>query len=820
MHRTMFRNYLKIALRHLAKNRGFALINALGLAVGMATVIFILQYLGFELGVNRFHANLPQMYRLLCESKEGGTHEYMYAAVAPAAKENLADVADYCRVANGIGNGIVGIAPANGQPAKSFREDGMLFVEGNFFEFFSFPILEGSAQALKEPFTVAISAQYAKKYFGKTSALNQVLMVSNQFHAKPYRVVVVFKDMPENSDLRGNLALSLETLRNPNNIVDNPWVSLDNWETQYSNAYLTLKPGSDYLATESKINQIYKGRQPKSDVTLRLQPVTEMHLGPSLDYPYPTSGRLWFVYLLGGVAALILAIAWFNYINLSTVSSLKRAKEVGIRKVSGAGRGALVGQFLGESLLLNGLGFALALGLVSLVQPLFNELIGRNLSLGVLAENGFWAVGLGFLVIGTLLSGGYTAFAISAFPAVSVLKGTFSRSAKGAWVRKSLIVFQFGISILLMVGTLGLYHQLQFMLNKDLGMNPEQVLVIRGPEIGKDSTFAQRAQSFRQAIGGLAFVKNVSSTGAIPGSFFNFMANKITKLSNAKPGDETKTYSFIITDQQYLETFGIQLVAGNNFTPEMSEKGFNSGTTVINETAARSLGFANSTEAVGQKIRAEFSAQQILEMEVIGVIKDYHHLSVQASIAPLVMIPQYNPGNFAIRLNTTQVQDKVTQLEKLFGSYFAGNPFDYFFVDENYNRQYQAERQFGEIFTIASVLAIFVACLGLFGLAAYTAEQRTKEIGIRKVLGANLGQLVGLLSQDFLKLVGIAFVIASPLAYYGLSKWLENFAYKTDLAWWVFALAGGGAAVLALATVSWQSIRAALANPVKSLRSE
>ncbi len=814
----MFRNYIKIALRNLQKNKAFSIINILGLAVGIATFIFILQYIGFEKSVNQFHTNLPKIHRVLSESKEGGTHEYTYAALAPAAKENFGEVEGYCRMAGGIANGIVGVSGEDSKSAKSFREDGMFYAEGNFFDFFSFPILEGNAQALKEPFTVAISEKYAKKYFGTKSALNQILMMNNQFGSKPYKVVIIFKDIPQNSDIQADIFLSLETLKNPANLNGNEgWASLDSWGSQFLNAFVSIKEGNDYVATENKINELYKKKQPESVIKVRLQPATEMHLGSSLDYAYPTTGKLWFVYLLGGIAALILTIAWFNYVNLSTVSSLKRAKEVGIRKVSGASKTALVSQFLGESFLLNLVGFVLAIFLVSVFQPFFNELIGKNLSFSILQQNYFWLIGLLFLVVGALFSGSYTAFAISSFPAVSILKGTFSKSAKGAFLRKSLVVFQFGISILLIISTLVLFRQLQFMQSKDLGMNTEQVLVVRGAEIGKDSTYKQRVASFRQAIENQAFVKSITTTGALPGRWFNFMVSGVTKTSPL-PDDDKKGYSILITDDKYLETFDIQLVAGKNFTKEICEKSWKSNLILINEAAVRSLGFENNAQAVGQKLKAVFT--QSGEVEVLGVIKDYHHESLQSSIKPLIAIPQYNPNYFAIKFTTNEIQGKVKELENLFQNHFAGNPFDYFFVDENYNRQYQAERQFGSIFTTASFLAIFIACLGLFGLAAFTAEQRTKEIGIRKVLGASIGQLIGLLSKDFLKLVMIAFVIASPLAYYGMTKWLEDFAYKADIAWWIFALAGASAVLIALVTVSWQSVKAALMNPVTSLRSE
>ncbi|TAH21006.1 MAG: FtsX-like permease family protein [Cytophagales bacterium] len=816
----MIKNYFKIAIRNLSKNRIFTAINIIGLAIGIATFVFILEYVSLEKSVNQFHTNLPKMYRLLSESKEGNTHEYMYSAVAPAAKDNFAEVESYCRIVSGSVNGIVNTVADKGETVKSFQEVNLYAVEGNFFEFFSFPIKQGNLKSLQKPFTIAISEKYAKKYFGDKNALNEILIVNNQFGSQPYKVVVVYEDIPENSDIQTDMMLSLETFKNPANLNGNEgWASLDGWESQFLNAFVILKDNANYVDTEQKINQLYKSKQPKSEVVLRLQPATEIHLGSSLDYSYPTIGKLWFVYLLGGIAVLILTIAWFNYINLSTVSSLKRAKEVGIRKVSGASKTALVAQFLGESFLLNLLGFILAVFLVSLAQPFFNELIGKNLSLDILQENWFWIIGVIFLVVGALLSGSYTAFAISSFPAVSVLKGTFSSSAKGVWLRKSLVVFQFGISILLIMSALGLYKQLQFMQSKDLGMLPEQVLVIDGAEIGKDSTFKYRNQSFRQALVNQSFVKSVSATGAVPGMFYNLMGQGIEKVQNPLPESNKKSYGIFWADENYFQTFGIQLLAGSNFTPKMCEMGWKARFAIINETAMRTMGFTTPESAINQKIKVEVLYEKE-EVEVIGVIKDYHHESLQTSIKPLLVLPQYANSYFAVRFTSKDIQQKMSDLEILYNNYFPNNPFNFFFADENFNRMYEQEMQQGAIFTTASFLAIFIACLGLFGLAAFTAEQRTKEIGIRKILGASLGQIVGLLSTDFLKLVGVAFVIASPLAYYGMTKWLENFAYKTDISWWIFALAGVSAILIALITVSWQSIKAALMNPVKSLRSE
>ncbi|WP_128545435.1 ABC transporter permease [Larkinella soli] len=810
----MFNNYLKIAFRNLWKNKAFTFINISGLALGLTTFLFILEFISFEYGVNRFHKNLPTLYRMLAQNREGATFEFLPPGVGPLTRQQFGEVARYCRTADVI----VGIV-SSGDPVrgKSFRENAITMADGSFFEMFSFPVVSGSANSLNQPFTVAISESVARKYFGGKPALGLSLTLTNQFGRKPYTVTAVYRDMPANSDFRYDMLFSLKTLENPANLNGNAdWAKLDNLESGFTQTYLQLREGADYLAFEQKLNAFKNKLRPETaGEPLRLQPLKNVHLASSLGDTFTTTGKLSFVYLLGGIGLLILAIAWFNYINLSTAGSLKRAREVGVRKAVGAGREQLIAQFLGESVLLNLFGLGLALLLVTSLQDAFNQFTGKPLSLGGLFQGGLWAVGVAGLVVSSLASGMYVAFVLSSFRPTQTLKGVFARSSRGVFLRQSLVVVQFSISVALIASTAVLYRQLQYMQNKDLGVKTDQLLVIQAPEVSIDETFQTRKTAFLQEFEQLAFVQEFCKTTSVPSRWYNFKASGITRPV-PKPGEERKSYAIAGVDHRFVPTYGLKLAAGSNITEAMGNKPWDQVTQVmLNETAVRQLGFESTQQAVGKRIRWG------RDYEVVGVLKDYHHQSVRQAIDPIIFYPQTNNASYyTVRLTGDRMPEKVAQLEQLYKRQFPGNPFDFFFVDDNYNRLYQSERQSGTLFALASGLAILIACMGLFGLAAFMAEQRTKEIGVRKVLGASITSIAVLLSGDFLKLVAVAIVIASPLAWWLMNQWLQDFAYKVDLDWWVFALAGLAATLIALATVSFQSIRAALANPVKSLRSE
>jgi putative ABC transport system permease protein len=674
--------------------------------------------------------------------------------------------------------------------------------------------MQGSAAtALTEPNTVALSATKARTYFGDTKPIGRTLTLNNQFGRTLYTVTAVYADMPRNSDLSFDAVFSLQTLANPANLNGNGWARLDGFDGTYLTTFLQLAERADYKALEGKLDELKKKRDARDESRFLLQPATNMHLAASLSDPYRTSGSLGFVYLLSGIAGLILVIAWFNYINLSTAGALKRAREVGVRKVVGAGRSQLIGQFLGESLLLNLVGFGVAFGIVMLLQNVFNEFIQKELSLSMLFTGGFWLVGLGMLLVGALASGSYVAFAMTSFQPVQTLKGTF-RTGRGGWLRKTLVVAQFGASVVLVVATLVLYRQLQYMQDKDLGVQIDQRVVINGPQVGDERTLAPYTTALENQLSQLPYVKNFCQTGIVPGNNYNFNAGGITK-QNPHPDDVKKSYSMGIIDDRYLKTYGIGLVAGRNFTVREAELAWEkSAKLMVNETAARQLGFASPAKAAGQVINWG------QPYEIVGVVKDYHHQGLRQAIGPMIFLPRRSTANLTIQLTTSQIGRKIAELEKLYKASYPGNPFEYYFVDERYNEQYKSEQQYGQLFTIASGLAIFIACLGLFGLATFMTEQRNKEIGVRKVLGASVTSIVTLLSKDFLKLVLVAIILACPIAWYAMNRWLQDFAYKIDIEWWVFGLAGLLAVSIALLTVSFQSVRAALMNPVNSLRSE
>ena len=809
----MFRNFLKIALRNIFRNKVYATINILGLAMGIAAFLLLVEYISLEKSVNRFHKNLSGMYRLINEDAAGKTWPEQEPGWALQAKQRFPEVKAYCRFEDGVAKGIVS---KNDNSNQAYRENTIGYAEGNFFDFFSFPLKEGTPAAFNKTNVVFLSATTAKKYFGDKEAVGQTLTLNNQFGTAIYSVEGVFADMGDNSDIKYDMVFSLETLKNPANLNDNGWAALDNLSSQYINTYFTLNEGVNALVLEKKLTAMRNElKKDKDGVQFHLQAFSAVHLGTSLSDRYLTYGNLKYVCMLGAIAFLILLIAWFNYINLSTANSIKRAGEVGIRKAIGASRKSLIVQFMGESVLMNLLGFVLAIGFVIFIQPLFNKLIGKTLSLQTLGATQTWIFALALLVTGALFSGAYTAFSLSHYNPIDTLKGKINASSKGIFLRKSLVVTQFVISIVLIIATILIYSQLNYMKSEKLGINTNQLLVIKGPETGKDSTFKNRRSAFWDELSQQSFVKDFCTSGSVPSEGYNFVTSGFTQ-PNSKKGDELKAYSFAIIAERYLKTYGIDLVAGRNFTPEECAVKWNDNSKVLmNETAIKQLGFQSPEDILHTKIQWDERA-----LDVVGVVKDYHHKSLQNAIDPVIFYPQNNGAFFTVRLTADKMQNKMAFLEKLYKKSFSGNPFDFFFVDENYNKSYISETQYGNMFSTAAIWAIFIACLGLFGLTTFTVESRVKEIGVRKVLGASVQSIVSLLSKDFLLLVFIAFLIASPLAWFAMHQWLQNFAYRINIGWWVFALAGCLAVAIALSTVFYQAIKAAITNPVQSLKAD
>lgn len=809
----MLRNYFKITLRKIFKNPVFSFINIAGLSLGTMCFLLILQYVAFERSVNTFHKNAASIHRVLFQGTDGHVYDYSAPIIGPIVKQNFGEVPDFCRVVDqSFVNGIALLSKGDGN--DTFSETKTAYVDGNFFELFSFPIEQGNAAQLNQPNTIALSKTTAEKYFANTTAIGQSINFNNEFGSNLYTVVAVFADFPSNSGMQYDLIMSLQTLGNPAIQQNNSWASLEG-TSSFLTTYLNLTETSDRFQLEGKLNELKKKLDPSSEEKIMLQPLKHMHLAESLSDNKIHTGNLGFVYLLSGLAILILVIAWFNYVNLSTAAALTRAKEVGLRKVVGASKLQLVTQFLGESLLLNLFSFAVALGLVNLGQFFFNQLINKELSLFVLTTNTMWIWGIVFLLTGALASGAYTAFALSSFRPAQVLKGVFSKSSSGLVLRKALVVFQFSISVLLIAVTLIMNKQLSFMRHEKLGMNINQLMVITHRRIGVDSTYATRRESFKNVLAQADFIQAYCGSANVPTNGFNYSTNGITQL-NPAPGDEKKGYSILYVDDRFFPTYEIDFVLGRNFTPQDGQRGYGKIERVIlNERAATNLGFTNAEAAVGKQIKWNDA-----EIEVLAVVKDYHHQSLKQTIEPIVFVPQNSGSFFTIKLNAQNMPEHIAYLKKAFQEYFPGNPFDYFFVDDNYNKQYQTEEQNRKIFITASGFAIFISCLGLFGLSTFTVQQRSKEIGIRKVMGASVTQITSLLSKEFLVLVLIALAVAVPLAWWAMTQWLEQFAYKTELTITVFTLAGVVAIAIALVTIGAQTVRAATANPADSLRSE
>lgn len=793
------------------------MINLTGLSLGIAAFIFVWQYIAFERSVNQFHTQAEVLYRIISTDDNGQYTETTAPGLAALAQQQQADIARYCRVAEGydLGHGIVsGQDPQHG--TYSFREEVFAYVDGNFFTMFSFPLVKGSTTALMAPQTAALSRSYATKYFGTADPIGKVVTLNNQFGSTDYTIVNIYEDMPEDSDLRYPIVFSLSTLASKANLNGNEaWASLDGVGAMWLNAYVQLQPTASPADVSKALTQAWHAHGTDTARAVTLQPLRHMHLAESLSDSLPVTGSLSAVYLLSGVAGLLVLIAWFNFVNLSTAMALKRAREVGIRKVSGASRRQLMGYFLTESLLLNLMSWVVALALVNILQPLFNVLAGHTLSLAILATPSTWISGSVLLLAGALASGGYTAFVLSAYQPVQVLKGKFAGTPQGFNLRQVLVVAQFCISVFLIATTWVLQQQIQFLQHTTLGMNLDQLLVIQGPEVGRDETFRDRSAAFDNRLRQYSFIRHMSRSANVPLEGYNWSAPGLTR-QQASPEEGRQSFSFLMIDDQYFTTYEMKLVAGTPFTAEQCQKKFSEvDALIINETAARALGWSKADDALLQKVKLD---NQLYTIQ--GVVGDYHHLSLRTAIEPMVFIPRYSGGMYTLKLEASAMQEHLKTLEQEFKQYFPGNPFTYYFLDDTYQRQYEAEIRYQGLFTAAAMLAVIIACCGLFGLATYSVEQRTKEIGIRKVLGASVAQISVMLTREFLRLVLVAIVLAAPLSWYAAATWLDHFAYKISPGVGMLLVSGMVTVLLAVLAVSIRAFQAATHPPVDALRSE
>ena len=806
----MFYNYLKIAWRNLVRHKTFSVINIVGLAIGLAACILILQYVAFELSYDKFNANRDRIYRVQQDRYNDGKLSTQWAggayAVGNSFKAAFDEIEAYVKVlkrraivVNAIGN-------------EQLKIEKVYFASQDFFHLFSYPLLNGNPKtALTEPNTVVLTETIARKLFGTANPVGKTIQANRE---QLLRVTGVMKDFPANSHLQADIVVSYTTFVKNMGPDNNPETA---WQWDGCLTYLLLRPGTDPRVLEAKFPAVvdkFAGEEHKryrSAAIYLLQPLRDIHLYSHLMEEVEPNGDGNAVYLLLAIAFFIVVIAWVNYINLATARAINRAKEVGVRKAVGSLRGQLIKQFMFESALLNALAVGLALVIVVVVLPLFNNLSGLTLTLWLLAEPQFWLPLLGLFIVGAFFSGLYPAFVLSAFKPVVVLKGRMVNTQQGILLRKGLVVFQFAASLFLLVGTLTVFRQIQFMRAQTLGLSIDQTLVINPPIVKNDSTFLSQMTAFKQELLRVPAIRSISASSTIPGQPVDWNAGGIRLLGT----DESKgtQYRVIGVDYDYLKTYGLKLIAGRDFSNEF---GTDNKAVVFNKMGIRQLGFDKPEQAIGKQI--DFWGNT---MTIVGVVDNFHQQSLREAYEPLILqlIPDLR-GYFSVKLSPDQLGATLSTLQQNWNQFFPGNPFEYFFLNEHFNDQYRADQRFGQIFGFFTALAILVACLGLFGLASFTTMQRTKEIGIRKVLGASVGEILQLLYREFAVLVLVAFVVAMPLAWYAAHSWLQGYAFRTDLQWWFFAVPFGVVLVIALLTVSFQSVKAALMNPVKSLRTE
>ncbi|MFN7116367.1 MAG: ABC transporter permease [Saprospiraceae bacterium] len=809
----MISNYLKVALRNLWKNKAYSFINIFGLALGLTCCLLMLMYVVDELSYDRFHTNADRIYRANGDIKFGGNHFVLAVASDPLG---FTLKKDYPQVENAVRFRSYGsnLVKRNGG-AENFKEDAVIYADSTLFDVFTFPLLHGNPKtALTEPNSVVITERTAQKYFKRSDVVGETLIFDNRNN---YKITGVMKNIPHNSHIRFDFFIAMATTDESRQ---------NNWVSNNFNTYILLKEGADIDKLEAEMPGLirrYVGPVVQQLMQIDLEqfeasgnylrydfmPMTDIHLHSNRTAELSPNSNIQYVYIFSAIAFFVLLIACINFMNLATARSAGRAREVGIRKVLGSVKSSLIGQFLTESMLMTLLAFALALLSAQLLLPWFNELSGKEIALNSFVQASILPFLLLFVVSTGLLAGSYPAFFLSSFQPIKVLKGRLAGGTKSGWLRSSLVVFQFITSVLLIIGTIVIYRQLNYIQTKQLGFDKEQVLIINDAY-----ALGEQVKAFKEEV--------LRENGVMNGSVSSFLPVASDRSDSpffpSATLDQSKAVSTQVwrVDEDYVETMGMEIKAGRDFSKEF---GTDSTAVVMNEAAARLFNFDNP---IGKQVYylTDVTANSMVAYNVIGVVKDFHFESLRQNITPVVFLLGNSLGAISFRLKSDNPAALVKRIEEKWRSFAAGQPFNYQFMDEAFDQMYRAEQRVGNIFISFAILAIFIACLGLFGLAAFTAEQRTKEIGIRKVLGASVGNIVAMLSKDFVRLVIIAAIIAFPLAWWGMTKWLEDYAYRTKIEWWMFAVAGISALTIALLTVSFQAVRAALTNPVESLKSE
>lgn len=792
----MFRNYLKITWRNLLKSKVFSAINILGLTIGITCCMMIFLYIMNEFSVDRFHKNGQHVFRVLRGFDEGiPPTPYMSAIYLPALLNDFGDdIQAGVRVMK-----TTGMMSYNNQVA--FNENKLYYADSNFFQLFSFPLIKGDpATALKYPNSVVLTASTAKKYFGSEDPMGKVITVNKEMQLK---VTGIAKDVPATS------TLDFEVVAPISNFYQADFFK--QWLDHNLFIYLQLRDPASQAKLEKQFPQFMeKYVRPDmdrlgADFTLSLRPLKDVYFEDASTFDWVRHGDRKVVYIFLSIAILILLIACINFINLSTIRAVERSKEVGIRKVMGALRNQLVVQFIGESVLLTLVATFISIALLQMLMPWYNQLVGYTLEVSWTSPSIYLFL-LGIVVVVGLLAGSYPAFFLSGFAPIAALKGKLRLGKGGSFFRQTLVVVQFSISVLLIIGTIVIMKQMNYVRTKNLGYDREQTVVIR---IDNDEFFDHRL-TFKKELQSRSAIANVSLMSGEPGGFFDSYNFEVE--GQPEEGWKSRTE---FADFEVVSTLGLKIIAGRNFSPQFGTD--SAEAVLINQTAATKLGFTPE-QAIGKWIRNKLRDPQ--RRRVVGVVEDFNFLSLKENMDALVISPGEDARVALVKIKPGQIPAGLAAIKEVYSQVAPVYPLEYTFLDEKFGILYQKDLRQQSILTIFSGLAIFVACLGLFGLASYTAAKRVKEIGVRKVLGASVQNIVVLLSKDALKPVLLAALIAIPAGYWAMENWLQRFAYRTSLHWWVFLIAAGITLAIALLTIGFKAIRAAMANPAKSLKSE
>ncbi|PWV45855.1 ABC transporter permease [Chitinophaga sp. S165] len=803
----MFRYYYKIAIRNLWRNKGFSAITILGLAIGLATCLLITLFVTDELRYEYFNDKADRIYRINADFLVNGSafkERNTPAQFGPVLQQDYPQIEKYVRFLQQDN-----ILVKKGE--ETLLESNVCIADSTVFDMFALKMIAGNpTTALRNPFSMVISERMAKKYFNSTDVVGKILHTDN---INQYTVTGVIKDVPSQSHLHFDF---IRAMAQEEYSREAQWMA-DNFVT-----YVLLRPGTTQQQLDGYLKQATK-RYMENDLRkltgsgiadleakgghfrYNSIPLKKIHLYSDLANEAEPSGNIQYVYIFIITAIIILLIACVNFMNLSTARSAGRAKEVGLRKVMGSQKSSLIIQFLAESVLTSCCAMIIAICLAAILLPYLNDLSGKSLSITPASLTWIFPLLFVIVIIVGLMAGAYPAFFLSSFEPVKVLKGKLSTGFKNSWLRNSLVIFQFAAAILLIVGTLVIYNQLSFIRNKQLGYNRQQVLVLENTQ-----ALWIHAKGFKEDVMKVPGVTAGTMTTTLP-TTINLNTNIFSKDAARSPGQVLGLTEWYV-DADYIPTLGMQMASGRNFSPDMPTD--TSGSLIINETAAKLLGYTDITD------KYLYRGEQ--KMKIIGIVKDFNAGSLRSKIPPAVLTLGEYTGKMAFRVQTDNVQQVIKKIGALYHARPAmmGQPFRYFFLDDSFNKLYQSEERTGKIFISFAILAILIASLGVLGLITYAAEQRTKEIGIRKVLGASVSGIVAMLSKDFLKLILFAAIIAAPLAWFLMNQWLQNFAYRININWTVFVIALILMAVITMLTISFKAIKAAMSNPVKSLRSE